>query len=152
MRALGIDFGSKRIGIAVSDADGRLASAVDTVHRSGDRQRDHRRILELAAEFEVEVLVAGLPYSLDGTIGPSAAGILQEVDELAATTHLVVETYDERLTTVTAERILREQGLDAPARRKVVDKVAAAILLQAWLDGRRDTDDADPAAEPPPET
>ncbi len=136
MRALGIDLGSKRIGIAVSDSAGVLASAVDTVHRTGDRPREHREILRIGREFEVEALVVGVPYTLDGEIGPAAQAILAEVAELAATTDLPVETYDERLTTVTADRLLQEQGLDAKERRRVVDKVAAAILLQAWLDNR----------------
>ena len=80
--------------------------------------------------------MVGLPLSLDGSIGPAAQGVLDEVDQLAATTQVPVETYDERLTTVTADRSLREQGMKGRDRRKVVDKAAAAVLLQAWLDGR----------------
>ncbi len=144
MRALGVDLGSKRIGIAVSDSAGLVASAVDTVHRSGDRAREHREIVRIGREFEVEAFVVGVPYTLDGEVGPAARAILEEVRELAATTDLPVETYDERLTTVSADRLLQDQGLDAKERRKVVDKVAAAILLQAWLDHRHLT-----GAEPP---
>lgn len=140
MRALGVDLGSKRIGIAVSDSGGTLASAVDTVHRTGDRPREHRDIIRIGREFEVEIFVVGVPYTLDGEIGPAAQAILDEIEQLAATTDLPVVTYDERLTTVTADRLLQDQGLDAKERRKVVDKVAAAILLQAWLDHRHLTD------------
>ncbi len=136
MRALGVDLGSKRIGIAVSDSAGLVASAVDTVHRTGDRQREHRDILRIGQDFEVEALVVGVPYTLNGEVGPAAEAILVEIDQLAAATDLPVVTYDERLTTVTADRLLQDQGLDAKERRKVVDKVAAAILLQAWLDNR----------------
>ncbi len=136
MRALGIDLGSRRIGIAISDADGKVATPVDTVARSGDMHRDHRRIGEIADEWEAEVLVVGLPLSLDGTEGPAARTVRQEVAKLAASTSRRVELYDERLTTVTADQRLREQGLDAKARRQVVDRVAAAILLQGWLDSR----------------
>ena len=136
MRALGIDLGSRRIGVALSDSGGVLASPYETVQRSGDVARDHRRILALAAEAEVEVLVVGLPLALDGSIGPAAEAVLAEVDELRAATELPVETYDERLTTVTATRLLRRGGVKGKARRQVVDKVAAAVILQSWLDGR----------------
>jgi putative Holliday junction resolvase len=141
-RAVGVDLGSRRIGIAVSDPTGTLASPYEVLERSGERSRDHRRLADLAAEVEAGCIVVGLPVSLDGTLGPAARGVLEEVDELRATTSIPVETYDERLTTVTAERALREQGLDGRQRRKVVDKVAAAVLLQAWLDSRpgRSTD------------
>ena len=144
MRALGIDLGERRIGVAVSS--GSLAVPLEVVLRSGDRQRDHRRLAELAAESEVDVVVVGMPLSLDGSAGPAArrripAGARAEVEELGRTLGLPVETYDERLTTATAERSLREQGLDAKERRKVVDKVAAAVLLQGWLDQRAATED-----------
>lgn len=137
MRALGIDLGSKRIGVALSDSAGTLATPYEVVSRSGDRPRDHRRIATLAEEAGAECLVVGLPLSLDGTVGPAARAALAEADELAVATGLPVETWDERLTTVTAERDLMALDLKAPARRKVVDKVAAAILLQGWLDHRR---------------
>jgi putative Holliday junction resolvase len=136
VRALGIDLGSKRIGVALCDSGGVLATPWETVDRSGDRARDHRRILDLAAEADAEVLVVGLPLALDGSVGPAATGVLEEVEELRATAPVPVETYDERLTTVTATRLLRERGVSGKARRKVVDQVAAAVILQSWLDGR----------------
>lgn len=136
MRALGIDLGSRRIGVAVSDATGTLASPHEVVARSGDRARDHHTLVEMALELGAERIVVGLPLSLDGSIGPAARAVLEEVDELAATTAVPVETYDERLTTVTADRTLREQGRKGRDRRQVIDMVAAAVLLQAWLDGR----------------
>jgi putative Holliday junction resolvase len=136
VRALGIDLGSRRIGVAVSDPAGTLASPYDTVERSGDVVRDHRRLLELAAEAEVERIVVGLPLSLDGTPGPAARNVLDEVETLRAATDLPVETYDERFSTVTADRLLREGGRKGKARRSVVDRTAAAVLLQAWLDRR----------------
>ena len=136
MRAIGLDLGSKRIGVALSDSDGTLALPYEVVQRTGDRARDHRRIAELVAEAEAEVVVVGLPYSLDGTIGPTARRYLAEAGRLRATLSVPVETYDERLTTVTAERSLRETGMTGTARRRVVDKVAAAVMLQSWLDHR----------------
>jgi putative Holliday junction resolvase len=148
VRALGIDLGSRRIGVAVSDTDGALAMPVEVVARGGDEAGDHRRLLALAAEFEVECLVVGLPLSLDGTMGPTATAMLAEIERLRRRTSLPVETYDERFTTVTANQRLMEQGLDATQRRQVVDKVAAAVLLQAWLDGRR----LHPDARPDPDT
>jgi putative Holliday junction resolvase len=145
VRALGIDLGSKRIGVALSDSAGSMATPYEVVPRSGDRARDHRRIADLAAEAEAEVLVVGLPLSLDGSDGPAATAARAEALELAGATGLVVELWDERLTTVTADRQLLALDLDAPARRKVVDKVAASILLQAWLDHRRHAAAEDPA-------
>jgi putative Holliday junction resolvase len=147
VRALGIDLGSRRIGVALSDSGGTLATPYETVERCGDVARDHRRLLELAAEAEVECLVVGLPLSLDGTVGPAAQGVLDEVEVLRATTSLPVETYDERLTTVTADHLLRQSGRAGRSRRKVVDQTAAAVLLQGWLDAR-----AARRPDPPPST
>jgi putative Holliday junction resolvase len=143
VRALGIDLGTKRIGVAVADSAGTLATPYEVVARSGDVARDHRRIAELAEETGAERLVVGLPLSLDGSMGPAAQAAVAEAEELARATGLPVDTWDERLTTVSADRHLAT--LKAPARRKVVDKVAAAIMLQAWLDHRR----PHPAEEPP---
>jgi len=139
VRLLGLDLGSKRIGVALSDSGGTVATPYEVVQRCGDRPRDHRAIKALADEAGVEGLVVGLPLSLDGSVGPAARAALAEAAELGAATGLPVETYDERLTTVTAERSLMAQNLDAKARRKVVDKVAAAVILQAWLDSRPTT-------------
>ena len=93
-------------------------------------------------------MVVGVPYSLDGSIGPSAAGVLQEIETLRATIGVPVETYDERLSTVTAERSLMRQNLRAPERRRVVDMVAASVLLQGWLDAEAARDRC-PTATPP---
>lgn len=139
VRALGIDLGSKRIGIAVSDFSGTVASALTTVHRSSSRRHDHAAIAKLVRDEEAEVVVVGLPLSLDGTSGPAARSAETEARQLASVVGVPVEMYDERFTTVTAERGMREAGLDARQRRKVVDKVAAAVMLQAWLDHRRST-------------
>ena len=145
MRALGIDLGTKRIGVALSTSDGSMATPYEVVARSGARSRDHATIARLAEETGAELLVVGLPLSLDGSDGPAATAARAEADELAAATGLPVELWDERLTTVTADRDLMAADLDAKARRRVVDKVAAAVMLQAWLDHRRLT----PAHEDP---
>ncbi len=138
MRVLGLDLGSQRIGVAVSDAGEVLASPLRTLARSGDRRRDHRAVAALVDEEGAGCVVVGLPLSLDGSHGPAAQAARAEADELAAALDVAVAVHDERLTTVEAHRRLAERGLDERARRKVVDQVAAAVMLQAWLDGRRE--------------
>ena len=128
MRALGLDLGAKRIGVAVSDRDGRLATPADVLHRTGDRARDHRAVADLVVEWEAEVVVVGVPYSLDGGTGPAAEAMIAESRQLARALIVGLDRH--------VERRLREAGLDSRAQRKVVDQVAAAVLLQAWLDGR----------------
>lgn len=137
MRVLALDLGARRIGVAVSDDDGRVATPVTTVARHRDRPRLHRELAELVAEWEAELLLVGLPIDLAGREGPAAQAVLAERDELAAVVPVPVEVHDERLTTRIADRALRERGdLDGRARRKVVDMVAAAVILQDWLDRR----------------
>jgi putative holliday junction resolvase len=136
-RVVGIDLGSKRIGIAISDSDGALALPYDVVVRTGDRPRDHRTIAGLVTEAEAVLVVVGLPLSMDGSVGRAAQAALAEAEELRSVVGVPVETFDERLTTVSADRSLMQMKMKADARRRVVDKVAAAVMLQAWLDSRR---------------
>lgn len=136
MRAIGVDLGARRIGVAVSDTDGLVASPIEVLERTGSHRSDHRRLVGLAEEWEAGVIVVGVPFSLDGTVGPAAAAVLDEIEELRQATSLDVETVDERFTTVEAERRLRSGGVDARRGRRVVDMVAASVLLQAWLDAR----------------
>ena len=133
-RALGVDLGTKRIGIAISDPSGTIASPLTMIPRSGSQRRDHAAIAALAAEEEVATIVVGLPLNMNGTVGPAAQAAITEAEALATVVHMPVVTFDERRTTVTADRALMEGGLNAQARRKLVDKVAAAVMLQAWLD------------------
>ena len=136
MRVLALDLGSKRIGVAVSDPSETIASPDRVLERTGSRARDHKAIGELVAEWEAELVVVGLPLSLSGDDGPAARATREEVAELARDLTVPVELHDERLTTVTASRTLQEAKMTADARRRVVDKVAAAVLLQSWLDER----------------
>ncbi|MFZ4718597.1 MAG: Holliday junction resolvase RuvX [Ilumatobacteraceae bacterium] len=136
MRALGVDLGSKRIGIAVSDRSGTIASPLVVLQRSGSLARDHHQIAKLAAEEEAECLVIGLPMNMDGSLGPAAKAAMKEAEALSTVVGVPIHFSDERRSTVTADRVMIERGMDAKARRKVVDKVAAAVLLQHWLDGR----------------
>ncbi|MEN9506943.1 MAG: hypothetical protein RI958_2869 [Actinomycetota bacterium] len=136
VRALGVDLGSKRIGIAVSDRSGTIASPLTVIQRSGSRPSDHRRIAALAAEEEAEIVIVGVPLNMDGTRGPAAQAAIAEVRALATVVAVPVETVDERRSTVTADAALMARGMKAPGRRQIIDKVAAAVLLQHWLDGR----------------
>ena len=136
VRALGVDLGSKRIGIAVSDRSGTIASPLTVVQRSGNKGADHRRIAALVAEEEAEIVVVGLPLNMNGTLGPAAQAAVAEAKALATVVGVPVETFDERRTTVTADQAMMEFKMNAQARRRVVDKVAAAVMLQNWLDAR----------------
>ena len=139
-RVLGVDLGARRIGLALSDRLGVLAGPLTVLQRTGDEAADHAAILRQAAENEAELIVVGLPLSLStGRPGPAAKAILDEVAALteraaAADPPVAVATHDERLTTVTAQRSLAEGGVRARDRRGKVDMVAAALILQAWLD------------------
>jgi putative holliday junction resolvase len=133
-RALALDLGSRRIGVALSDSGGTVATPYETVHRSGDRERDHRRIAELVTDTEAEIVVVGLPLSLDGGQGPSATVVLDEVGALAAALPVDVVTWDERLSTVEAQRAMRTMGVRKGRRRQIVDQLAATVILQSWLD------------------
>jgi putative Holliday junction resolvase len=138
LRVLGLDLGSKRIGVAVSDSTALIANPLTVISRTGRRSEDHRRIAELVREEEADLVVVGLPLSLDGSVGPAARAAVAEAEALATVLGVPVETYDERLTTVAADQVLMQASLRAQERRKVVDKVAATVLLQAWLDARRE--------------
>lgn len=145
-RVLGVDLGARRIGLALSDPLGVLAGPLAVLERTGDRAADHAAILRAATENEAGRIVVGVPLSLaTGRPGPAAQATLNEVAELAVLAAALdppvpVETYDERLTTVTAQRSLAAGGVRAKDRRSIVDKVAAAVMLQAWLDGHPRTE------------
>ncbi|MFT3854604.1 MAG: Holliday junction resolvase RuvX [Ilumatobacteraceae bacterium] len=136
MRALGLDLGSKRVGVAVSDRSGTIATPLTVLQRSGSRRRDHEAITRLVGEEEAELVVVGLPLNMDGSKGPAAAAAEIEARALATVVGVPVVTFDERRSTVTADRVLLDAGRRAPDRRKVIDKVAAAVILQHWLDTR----------------
>ncbi len=136
MRVIGIDLGRKRIGVAVSDRTGTIASPLMVIQRSGSVGRDHQVIARLVADEEAEAVVVGLPLNMNGSAGPAAKAAAAEAKALATVVGVPVHTSDERRTTVTADQAMIEAGLNAQERRKRVDKVAAAVLLQHWLDGR----------------
>jgi len=135
-RALGVDLGSVRIGLALSDPTRTVASPHEVVTRGADHDADHRAILDIARANRVTTIVVGLPRSLSGAMGPAARAAEREISELraAAGSGIEVVAHDERLTTVTAERALDEARVDRRTRKAVVDKVAAAVMLQSWLE------------------
>ncbi|OFW54332.1 MAG: hypothetical protein A2V75_00510 [Actinobacteria bacterium RBG_16_70_17] len=134
-RVLALDYGTRRVGVAVSDPLGISAQPHSVLDGSGPGLM--RDIGRLAADLGVERIVVGLPLSLNGSEGPSAAAARRFAAEVAAATGLPVELLDERFTTVSAERVLVEAGLSGRRRRGVRDRVAAAVLLQSYLDGER---------------
>ncbi len=136
MRVLGIDLGTKRIGIAASDRSGTIASPLTVLQRCGSQGGDHRNIAKIVIEEEAVAIVVGLPLNMDGSEGKAAISARAEVERMATVVGVPVYVHDERLTTVAADRVMMEQNMNAQARRKVVDKWAAAVILQAWLDSR----------------
>ena len=135
-RALGVDYGRKRIGIAVSDALGIAASAVEVIEEP-DPTKAAKRVAAIAKDRGVRVLVMGMPVNMDGSEHESLPRVKAFADMCARCSGLPVEYVDERLTTRQAERHLWDAGLAQKGRKARVDMVAAALLLQAWLDGQR---------------
>jgi putative Holliday junction resolvase len=137
-RILGVDLGTRRIGLALSDPTGTLASPLSVLPRSGDRARDHRAIVAAAREHEADRIVVGLPRSLSGKPGPAERSAREEIVELrsVAPDDVTIDCYDERFTTVIAQRSLVESGMRRDARKQVVDKVAAAVMLQSYLEAQ----------------
>lgn len=135
-RVLGIDLGSVRIGIALSDPTRTVASPHTVLRRGLDHAADHRAIAEIVNAEDVTMIVVGLPLSLSGATGPAARAAEVEITELREIIGNSVEVvaHDERLTTITAERSLGEARMSRAERRDVVDKVAAAVMLQSWLE------------------
>lgn len=136
-RLLGVDLGSKRIGIATCDFHGVLASPLTVLDRSGDMKRDHVRIADLVAEEEAVAVVVGLPVDLSGKNGIAAQSVLAETEQLATVLDVPVLTYDERMTSATANKQLADLGVSSKKRRTSIDKYAAAIILQSYLDAQR---------------
>jgi len=132
-RVLGLDLGAARIGVAISDPERRLAVPLGTV-QVGRPPGELIAIADLVRAHDVTVVVLGWPRSLSGANGPGAHHAEAFADALRAVLEVPVELQDERLSTVEAERLLRDAGIKGQDRRKVVDRTAAAVILQAWLD------------------
>lgn len=136
MRILGLDYGSKTVGVALSDPLGITAQAVETIERREENKlrRTCARIEELIKEYGVEKIVLGFPKHMNNDVGERALRTLEFRDMLTRRTGLEVVMWDERLTTVSAERILIESSIRREERKKYVDKVAAVFILQGYLD------------------
>ena len=136
-RRVGVDVGSVRIGVAVSDPDGILATPVETVRRD-KTDRHLRRLTQLVGELEAVEVVVGLPRTLADRTGPSAQDAIDLAEDLGRrVAPTPVRMADERLTTVTAQRSLREAGVRARGQKAMIDQAAAVGILQSWLDQRR---------------
>jgi putative Holliday junction resolvase len=136
-RVAALDLGARRIGVAFSDRGRTLASPWGTIERTGDPAADRRAVVDAVREVEASVVVVGLPLSLSGQAGPAARAAVEEaavLRDLFEPLGVVVETADERFTTVEAERALAASGRRGKAARRVVDSAAAMVLLQSWLD------------------
>jgi len=137
VRVVGIDLGARRIGVAVSDGTGTLASPRATIERGADDAQAWTAVAAVVEDVGARCVVVGLPLSLDGRRGPAARAAQADADELArllAARGVRVETFDERLTTVSAARSLADAGTPRRRQRAHIDTVAATVLLQAWLD------------------
>jgi putative Holliday junction resolvase len=135
IRILGLDLGEKRIGVALSDALGWTAQGLTVLQRQG-RQLDLDQVVGLVKKHEVQEIVIGLPRHMDGRVGEGAQEVLVWARELQERLGLPVHTIDERLTTMQAERVLLEADVSRRKRRQVIDKMAAGLILQAFLDSR----------------
>ncbi|CAM4358243.1 Holliday junction resolvase RuvX [Saccharibacillus endophyticus] len=135
MKLLGLDYGDRRIGVAVSDAFGWTAQGIEVIQRREDDSH-LQRIVELAKLNEAEEVVVGLPKNMNGTIGPRGELCIEFAESLRELLGLPVHLWDERLTTVSAERTLLEADVSRKKRKQVVDKIAAGLILQNYLDSK----------------
>jgi putative Holliday junction resolvase len=138
-RIMAIDWGERRIGVALSDESRTIASPHSVIQRKQSQgkqslDRDLNDIAQIIADNDVEFVIFGLPMRLDGSMGPAATGVLEVVEKLRPKVSVRVDTWDERLSTVAAERALLEGDVSRKKRKNVIDQVAAALFLQSFLD------------------
>ena len=138
MRIMGLDYGSKTVGVAISDDLLLTAQPIETITRESENKlrRTLARIEQLIAEYQVGLIVLGLPLNMDGSAGRRAELTLEFKDKLVKRTNLEVVMQDERLSTITAKETLTEMGVKGRDLKTYVDKVAATYILQDYLDGR----------------
>lgn len=134
MRILGLDIGTKNIGMAISDPMGWTAQGLATLKRTDQLEKDLEKVMAVVKKYGVERIVAGLPRNMDGTWGPAAAQVEEFTARLREVSGLAVDLWDERLTTVAAHKTLLEADLSRRKRKKVVDQLAAVYILQGYLD------------------
>jgi putative holliday junction resolvase len=134
--ALGLDVGSKRIGVAGCDGLGLIATGITTIWRSSFPE-DVAQLAKISEEREVEILVIGLPYTMDGNIGSQAKQVQKFARRLAAAIALPIEYVDERLTSYAAEQMMKDANISVSQNKATIDRIAAAVILQQWLDERQ---------------
>ena len=137
-RLLAIDYGEKRIGIAVSDPTGMIATGIESYLRTQSVKQDVLHIKDICRQYGISKIICGMPLNLDGTQGSSALKAQAFAKRLRELTRLGVEFFDERLTTVTATEYLIEADMSREKRRKIVDKMAAVEILQSYLDEQQE--------------
>lgn len=149
MRIMGLDFGSKTVGVAVSDALLVTAQGVETILRKspGKLRQTLARVEELIREYQVERIVLGFPKNMNNTQGERCVKTLEFKEMLERRSGLEIVLWDERLTTVAAERTLMESGVRREARKDYVDKIAAALILQSYLDAQTFEKEQDDGSE-----
>ncbi|HEX7363809.1 MAG TPA: Holliday junction resolvase RuvX [Dehalococcoidia bacterium] len=135
MRIMGLDVGDRRIGVAMSDPEGIIASPTTIITRDDDNTAIDA-ILRLVDKYEIKVIIVGMPYSLDGSAGLQAGKVKEFVNELSKKTSASIELRDERLSTIGAGRLLRQAG-NKKAKKSPRDDAAAAFILQGYLDSRK---------------
>ncbi len=136
MRILGLDVGSKTIGVAISDPMGWTAQGIKTIRRT-KKEQDLEEINSICNEYGVETIVVGLPKNMNGTIGESGERVLALCELIKEKCNLPIEMWDERLSTVAVTRSMIEGDLSRSKRKKIVDKMAAIYILQGYLDSLR---------------
>ena len=132
-RILALDVGKRRIGVAISDELGLTAQGLDTLQRKNNRE-DYAALTRVAADKHVSLILIGNPVNMSGKEGRQAEWVRQFAEALSAHSGLPVKMWDERLTTVEAERVLRQSGISIQKRARAVDRLAAVLLLQSYLD------------------
>ena len=140
MRIMGVDIGSRTIGVAISDELGVTAQGLKTIKRRS-MEEDLKEISLIIAQFKIDKIVVGLPKNMDGTIGKQAEVIFQWIKATKEKIYLPVVTWDERLSTVEASKILLEADLSRKKRKGVIDKLAAVLILQGYLNQSRKQND-----------
>jgi len=136
MRIMGLDIGSHTIGMAISDELGITAQGLKTLKRKSIEE-DFMEIAKIIHQFQIDKIVVGLPKKMDGTLGKQAEMVFQWIKVLKNKIHVPVVTWDERFSTVGASRVLLEADVSRRKRKKVVDKLAAVLILQGYLDRNR---------------
>ncbi len=139
MSILGLDYGEKRIGVAIANGEQHLAIPITVVERASEKE-DMDKIVRLIKQYNVERIVVGLPRSLNGSLGQQAEEVLNFTESLSQHINIPLDTWDERFSTTAAESLFKDAGIKKAKRKKLRDAMAAAIILQGYLDSKKPED------------